>query len=593
MISKRRGLPLLVELRVKNLGIIEDMNWRLGAGLNVITGETGAGKSLVIDAVELLLAGKADDDVIRHGADQAQVEGVFSLPSTENLASLKELLAEKEVAADEETLVIDCQLRRQGADVIRVNGHAVPKAFLRQLSRRLVDIHGQSQHLSLFDSKSHLDFLDAYAHTLEPRQEFSSKASELNKVEQELKALEKDEQERARREEFLRFQLEEISRAQLKEGEEAELERERDILASAEKLKEISYQAYHALYEEDTAGRSAPALDKLNEAGQAMKKLTEMDPSRKEQLDSLEATIDGLTDLARAIRAYGDNLEYDPSRLEELENRLELIRSLKRKYGQTVSDVLAYLVKAQRELDEVSGATERIAQLKETVAALKEEMGRLAQRLSGERTQAAAKLTTEVKKELDDLGMSQVDFQVGISRQEAADGIPLPDGRYAFNNEGIDNVEFMVSTNPGEPLKPLAKIASTGELSRFTLALKGALSEADHIPVLIFDEIDIGVGGRSGEIIGKKLASLAHNHQVVCVTHLPQIAAFADAHFNVHKEVAGARTLSRLEPLEDEARLKELAVMIGGSHYSQTALDNARELRQQAEGWKKPRLSGF
>jgi DNA repair protein RecN (Recombination protein N) len=584
---------LLVELRVKNLGIIEDMNWRLGEGLNIITGETGAGKSLVIDAVELLLAGKADEDVIRHGADQAQVEGVFSLPAGENLASLRELLAEKELAAEEETLVIDCQLRRQGPDVIRVNSHAVPKTFLRQLGRLLVDIHGQSQHLSLFDSKSHLDFLDAYAHTIEQRQDFTAKARELNKVEQELKALEKDEQERARREEFLRFQLEEISRAQLKEGEEPELERERDILASAEKLKEISYQAYHALYEEDASGRSVPALDRLNEAGQAMKKLTEMDPSLKQQLDSLETTIDGLTELARAIRAYGDNLEYDPNRLEEIETRLELIRSLKRKYGQTVSDVLAYLVKAQKELDEVSGSAERIGQLKENAASLRQEMGQLAQRLSGERTGAAAKLMTEVKEELNDLGMPQVEFQVGISQQEAEDGIPLPNGLYAFNNEGIDSVEFMVSTNPGEPLKPLAKIASTGELSRFTLALKGALSEADHIPVLIFDEIDIGIGGRSGEIIGRKLSSLARNHQVVCVTHLPQIAAFADAHFNVHKEVAGERTLSRLEPLEDEARLKELAVMIGGRHYSQTALDNARELRQKAESWKKPRLDGF
>jgi DNA repair protein RecN (Recombination protein N) len=583
---------LLVELRVKNLGIIEDMNWRLGEGLNVITGETGAGKSLVIDAVELLLAGKADEEVIRHGADQAQVEGVFNLPPKENLASLRELLAEKEMTTDEETLVIDCQLRRKSPDVIRINGHAVPKAFLRHIGHLLVDIHGQSQHLSLFDSRSHLDFLDAYAHTLEQRQVFSLKAKELSKVEQELKALEKDEQELARRQEFLRFQLEEISQAQLKEGEEAELERERDILASAEKLKEVSYQAYRALYEEDASGRSVPALDRLNEAAQALKKLVEMDPALKQQLDLLEENINGLTELARGIRAYGDNLEYDPGRLEEIETRLELIRSLKRKYGQSVGQVLAYMVKAQKELDDVSGSEERSAQLKESAASLRQEMGQMAHRLSGERSQAAQRLMAEVKKELDDLGMSQVEFQVSISQEPAEDGIPLPDGRsYAFANEGIDGVEFMVSTNPGEPLKPLAKIASTGELSRFTLALKGALSEADHIPVLIFDEIDIGIGGRSGEIIGRKLSSLSRNHQVVCVTHLPQIAAFADAHFNVHKEVSGSRTLSLLEPLEDEARLKELAVMISGRHYSQTSLDNARELRHKAESWKKPHTS--
>jgi len=581
---------LLIELRVKNLGIIEDMNWRLGDGLNIITGETGAGKSLVIDAVELLLAGKADEEVIRHGADQAQIEGVFSLPPKENLASLRELLAEKELAADEDTLVIDCQLRRKSPDIIRVNGHAVPKALLRQLGRLLVDIHGQSDHLSLFDSSSHLDFLDSYAHTLELRQDFNVKAKELNKVEQELKALEKDEQERARREEFLRFQLEEISRAQLKEGEAPELERERDILASAEKLKAISYEAYRALYEEDASGQATPALDKLNEAALAIKKLVEIDPSLKRQLDFLEETIDGLTEAARSIRAYNDGLEYDPNRLEEIEARLELIRGLKRKYGQSISEVLAYLTKAQKELDEVSSSAERSTQLKETAASLKPAMGQIAARLSAERAKAAEKLMTEVKKELNDLNMPQVEFRVSLSREKDEDGIPLPDSQsYAFGNEGVDTVEFIASTNPAEPLKPLAKIASTGELSRFTLALKGVLSEADHIPVLIFDEIDIGIGGRSGEIIGRKLSSLARNHQVVCVTHLPQIAAFADAHFSVHKELAGARTLSILESLEDKARLKELAIMLAGAHYTEIALTNARELMHKAASWKKPR----
>jgi DNA repair protein RecN (Recombination protein N) len=579
---------LLVELRVKNLGIIEDMNWRLDDGLNVITGETGAGKSLVIDAVELLLAGKADEEVIRHGTDQAQIEGVFSLPRKEKLASLRALLAEKELSPDEDTLVIDCQLRRKSPDVIRVNGHAVPRALLRQLGSLLVDIHGQSDHLSLFNSSSHLDFLDSYAHTTELRQNFTEKAKELNRMEQELKALEKDEQERARREEFLRFQLEEITRARLKEGEEVELERERDILASAEKLKTIAYEAYRALYEEDASGRATPALDRLNEAAQALKKLAEIDPSLKEPLDSLEGSIEGLTEIARSLRAYGDGLEYDPNRLEEIESRLELIRGLKRKYGQSIGEVLAYATKAQKELDEVAGSEERSAQLKESAAALKKGMGDIAHRLSAERNEAAEKLTAQVNKELGELNMPQVDFQVSISREKDEDGIPLPNGVYAFTNEGIDKVEFMASTNPGEPIKPLAKIASTGELSRFTLALKGALSEADHIPVLIFDEIDIGVGGRSGEIIGKKLSNLARNHQVVCVTHLPQIAAFADAHFSVHKELAGARTLSLLESLDDEARLKELAIMLGGAQYTETALTSARELRHKAENWKKP-----
>ena len=501
---------MLLELRVKNFGIIEDLNWRLRDGLNIITGETGAGKSLVIDAVELLLAGKASEEVIRYGADEAQIEGVFTFPQKETFSPLRELLAQKDLAADEETLVIDYEFRRHGPSVIRVNGHAIPKVLLRQIGRLLVDIHGQSEHLSLLDSKSHLDFLDAYAHALDLRNSFNVKATELYKVEQELKALEKDEKERARREEFLRFQLEEISRAQLREGEEKELEREQNILASAEKLKAISHEAYRALYEEDVSHNSAPALDKLSEAVQALKKLVEMDPALRQQLDFLNETTYGLTEVARDIRAYSDSLEYDPNRLEEIESRLELIKSLKRKYGTTVTEVLDYRVKAEKELDEVCHSAERRAQLEEVGTCLKQEMGRLAYRLSRERSEAAKQLMTEVKKELHDLNMSQVEFEVSISQQRAQEGIPFPDGEsYAFSNEGVDTVEFMVSTNPGEPLKPLARIASTGEISRFTLALKGALSEADNIPVLIFDEIDIGIGGRSGEIIGKKLYILA------------------------------------------------------------------------------------
>ncbi len=584
---------MLLELRVKNIGIIEDIDWRLRNGLNVITGETGAGKSLVIDAVELLLTGKADEEIIRYGAEEAQIEGIFTLPKKEDSPLLRELLAQKELEADEETLIIDCVLRRKCPSIVRVNGHVVPKVLLRQIGRLLVDIHGQSEHLSLLDTKSHLDFLDSYAHTLDLRSDFSIKDTELYKAEQELEALEKEEKDRARREEFLRFQLEEVSRAQLREGEEEELQREKSILTSAEKLKALSHEVYQALYEEDASGHSATALDKLNEALQPMKKLVELDPTLRQQMDLLDETIHGLTEASRDIRAYCDSLEYDPNRLEEIESRLELIRNLKRKYGQTISEVLDYVVKAERELDMVCHSSERCAQLEELCTCLKQEMGRIACQLSGERSQAARQLTTDVKKELHDLNMLQVEFDVVIGQKQDKEGIPFPNGEsYAFNNMGADTVEFMVSTNPGEPLKPLARIASTGEVSRFTLALKGALSEADNIPVLIFDEIDIGVGGRSGEIIGKKLWILARNRQVVCVTHLPQIAAFADAHFSVYKEASETRTLSMLENLEHDSRIKELATMLSGHQYTETSLKNARELMQKAETWEELHRKG-
>jgi DNA repair protein RecN (Recombination protein N) len=319
-----------------------------------------------------------------------------------------------------------------------------------------------------------------------------------------------------------------------------------------------------------------------------MKRLVELDPSQQQHLDSLDEAIVGLTDVARIIHAYSGSLEYDPKRLEEIESRLDLIRGLKRKYGQNISEVLEYLAGAETELETVSHSAERGAQLEGAVTSLRGEMGQMAHQLSGERSRAVGKLVTEVKKQLHDLNMPQVEFDVSIGQERAADGIPLPDGEtYAFGNDGVDTVEFMVSTNPGEPLKPLARIASTGEISRFTLALKGALSEADNIPVLIFDEIDIGVGGRSGQVIGQKLWALARTHQVVCVTHLPQVAAFADAHFSVHKETSGSRTLSVLEDLGDEARVEELATMLAGPQHTGSSSSNARELARKAEKWKK------
>ena len=577
---------MLLELRVKGLGIIEEINWSLGHGLNVITGETGAGKSLVIDAVEALLAGKADEEDIRHGTNAARIEGVFALPQNEGISQLRELLEENGLGDVEETLVIACDLQRQKRSISRVNSHAVPRLLLQQIGRSLVDIHGQSEHLSLLDKKKHLYFLDSYAHTLDLKYEFGARAAELYKTEQELKALADEEKDRARREELLRFQSDEIRQTKLKQGEEEELEAERNVLSSTEKLKTLAYEVCHAISGEDIALSSS--LDKLNEAVQAMKKLADLDPSLKQQLGLLEETFFGLEEVSRDIRSYGEKLEYNPEQLEVVESRLDLIRNLKRKYGQTINEVLDYQIKAEEELEGLSHSSMRRTDLEELQSSLRKEMGQMASELSQARSQSVGQLTSEVKRELQDLNMSQVEFEVAITRVQAQQEISLPDGETcAFNNEGVDSVEFIASTNPGEPLKPLAKIASTGEISRFMLALKGALSQADNIPVLIFDEIDIGVGGRSGEIIGRKLWTLARNRQVICVTHLPQIAAFADEHYSVHKEISGDRTSSILEALHDESQIRELAIMLAGPQYTNTATDSARELIHKAEAWKK------
>jgi DNA repair protein RecN (Recombination protein N) len=583
-----KGGVLLLELRVRDIGIIEDINWSLGPGLNVITGETGAGKSLVIDAVEALLGSKPDEEMIRHGADEARIEGVFTLLPDEKLAALREILAERGLAADEDILVVHCELRRQGRSTIRLNGQAVPRGLLQQIGRLLIDVHGQSQHLSLLDRKNHLDFLDAYAHTLEMRQAFSTMAAELNQTEQELRSLAKDEQELARREEYLHYQVDEIGQAELHEGEDEVLEQEQKVLASAEQLKASSYEVYRQLYGDDSSGNPASALDRLHEAVAMMKKLVELDPELKPQLDSLEENLYSLEETTKDIRTYSDRLEHNPARLEELASRLELIRDLKRKYGQSIAEILNYEKEAAAELEGISHSSERRLKLENTRARLKQEMGQLAARLSEARSKTTTQLKKGVEKELQDLNMPQVEFEVSITQTPDPDGIPYPDGQsYAFSSEGADNVEFLASTNPGEPIKPLARIASTGETSRFMLALKGVLSEADNIPVLVFDEIDIGVGGRSAEVIGKKLWTLARHHQTICVTHLPQITAFADAHYRVNKEVSGDRTVSRLEVLTGDARTEEMAVMLAGPQITETSLKNARELMERAEGWKE------
>jgi DNA repair protein RecN (Recombination protein N) len=357
---------------------------------------------------------------------------------------------------------------------------------------------------------------------------------------------------------------------------------------SSEKLKASSYEICHTLYEEDSRISSTSAIDKLKDAVQAMRKLVELDPSLKQKLAILEEIVPELEDVARDILSYADTMAYDPQRLEEIESRLELINNLKRKYVQSITGILEYLQKAQKELAGLSICIERRAELERFCNCLKQEMGHIAFELTKARSQATKKLMTEVINELHDLKMAQVQFEVSIKQQQAQEGIPFPDGRtFAFNKEGVDIVEFMASTNLGEPVKPLVKIASTGEISRFMLALKGALSKVDSIPIFVFDEIDIGVGGRSGEIIGKKLCALTHNRQVICVTHLPQIAAFADVHYNIQKTVDSNRTVSNLKTLEGESRILELAAMLAGLQYTETSISNARELIQRAESWKE------
>ena len=579
---------MLLELTVKNFGIIEQIHLQPARGLNVITGETGAGKSLVIDALEVLLSAKADGDVVRHGAESALLEAVFELSGVNLSSNLDELLtANGLLEADECLLVISAEIRRQGRSIFRVNGKAVLRGLLNRIGNLLVDIHGQSQHLSLLNGDYHLEFLDAYAHTTGLRKEFADKVSHLAQVEQELSAIFEQEKEGARQEEFLRFQIDELRSADLREGEETDLERESTRHASSEQLKEAAHRAYRAIYGDDSAS-GTPALEKLGEAAAAMRELAGMDEGLKKQLEYVIEVESGLADIARDVRNYRDTVEYDPQRLHEVELRLGLIRDLKRKYGQTVTGMLDYLAKAEARLAAIGTSGERRQQLEAEKDSVRREMGDIAARLSGQRVAAAGKLVSAVNSELEELNMPRVRFEVSITQNEVKEGIPLPDGKsYAFNREGVDIVEFRASTNPGEPLKPLAVIASTGEISRFMLALKSALATADNIPVLIFDEIDIGVGGRSGKVVGRKLWNIARDRQAICITHLPQIAVFADSHYRVQKQADGDRTTSQITALHGDELVQEIALMLSGSVHSETAVKNAGELIGEAEAWKQ------
>ncbi len=575
---------MLAELVIKSFGIIDELEMSLAPGLNVITGETGAGKSLVIDAIEAMLEGRLDEESIRFGSDSARIEAVFLLSKSPRWKALRTFLEEKGVSVEEDDLVATCEFRRQGRGVLRINGGAVTKGLLREVGGLLVDIHGQSEHLSLFNKKNHLAYIDAYAHVEEQKTQFGENVSRLLQLQNEFDSIQKAAAERAHREEILHYQIDEINRAKLKDGEEEALNQKRRIISSCEKIKALAYQVHQALNGEEGAGSTAFSL--LNRAIRSMEELVALDPSLGPQLEFMESSLVGLEESAREILSYEERLEYDPRELEEIENRLELIHNLKKKYGDNVASVLEYQKKAESELLYLESSSEEETKLSGDIAALKTTLGKQANVLSSIRKKAAARFVRAVETELAELNMSQVHFEVEIKQTEDPFGIPLNSERtVSYSKDGVDEVEFMVSTNPGEPIKPLASIASTGEVSRFTLALKVALAEADSTPVLIFDEIDIGIGGRSGDIIGKKLWSLSQHHQVICVTHLPQIAVFAEAHFAVRKETSKERTKSFISILEGEERIPELAVMMGGT-VSEMTLKSAQEMTRSSESWK-------
>jgi len=569
---------MLSELRIQNFAIIDKLDLKPGAGLIILTGETGAGKSIILDAVEMLVGGRADATVIRTDSDAALVEGVFALKGPEKEA-VNAVLKREDLLDDPNYVTLTREVRREGRNVARVNGRTVGAALLKEIGSALVDIHGQSEHLSLRDPHAHLGLLDRYADIEALLKEYRETYHKLMGVRRELTDLRQAQADADRRIEMLTFQAEEIEAAKLKPGEDAELKQERDRLANAESLAQHAQEALSVL--DEGSAEAAAATDLIGQAARALAGLAKIDQAQQELADQAATLEDTLADLVRSLRGYLDDIEYNPKRLEAVEERLNLIHSLTRKYGSDIPSVLKSGVEARKQLENISNAGERIEALAAEEDGLLKALSAQGQALTEKRKAAAAKLGKQIEIELDDLKMAAARFGVEFRTRADPDGAPLTDGtRVSFDQDGLDRVEFLVAPNPGEGLKPLARIASGGETSRLMLALKNILARADEIPSLIFDEIDQGIGGRVGLVVGFKLWHLARNHQVFCVTHLPQLAAFGDEHYQVQKLIQGNRTLTRIERLEGEPQLLELSQMLG--EVGEGTIRSAHELMQVA-----------
>lgn len=574
---------MLSELRIENFAIIQQLELKFQKGLVIVTGETGAGKSILLDAIMALVGGKVDASMVRSGTDRASVEADFTLP-VETKAEILEILAREGLDEGGEAISLGREIRLEGRSIARVNGRSVNVSLLKELGTYLVDIHGQAEHLSLLDVRSHLHLLDRFADVEKELSEYRAQYQTYQSVNKELSELRQLEQEAARKIELLSFQAQEIEAAQLKEGEEEELDQERSRLANAESLSASAQQALVLL---DEGGPEASSIsDMFGQVEQLLGALARIDAGRQSLADQADEVAAQLSEISADLRGYLDEVEFNPRRLEQVENRLELIHQLKRKYGSSIEAVLAFGQSARQQLENISHAEERIAELQASREQLLESLRLSGQSLSDKRKAAAEMLSRGVETELADLSMKGAQFSVEFATTPDPEGIPLAQGAtVAFGSNGFDQVEFLIAPNPGEGLKPLVKIASGGETSRLMLALKNVLAGADYVPTLIFDEIDQGIGGRIGAIVGEKLWNLSLQHQVMCVTHLPQLAAFGDQHYQVAKHVDEGRTQTVVEQLDENGRIVELAQMVGG--ISESNLNAARELLLQARQREK------
>jgi DNA repair protein RecN (Recombination protein N) len=584
---------VLLELSIRNFAILDQVTLRWAPGLNVLTGETGAGKSIIVDAVSALMGSRMGADWVRTGADQAVIEGIFELPEETDDAegqTLTALLDEYDLLPEgETTLILSREISRAGRTFCRVNGRPVLLSVLHEVGRRLVDIHGQSEHLSLLRTREHLYLLDRYGGTVGLREELAGLVTELERIRHALRESDEEERRLAREAALLRHEVAEIQGVAPQPNEDADLAQQRDRLRNAERLRTLALSAYAALQGDD--GETAAALDALGSATTAASELAALDPLAAPTRDALDAAAAALDDCARTLRRYADEIESDPAQLEIVEERLHALRELARKYGGSLEAALAYAEEASAKLDRLEHHEQHVADLQAREAELRVAVGARAAELSARRRSAAGALAAAVERELADLRMAGARFQVAFAEADSEDGVPVGGRSLAFDRTGVDRVEFLLAANAGEESRPLARVASGGEMARILLALKTILAGVDVRPTLIFDEVDVGVGGRLGQVLGEKLWQLATRHQILCVTHLPQLAAYGDHHFLVSKAEKKGRTETAVQTLAADSRANEVAAMLGGA--GEAAHLSARELLDQAAHWKgqatKPR----
>lgn len=566
---------MLYELHVENFVLIDSLKLMFGPGLTVFTGETGAGKSILLEAVSLLSGGRGFGELVRTGTTEAVIEGAFRIT---NLTEAQDFLKMKGLIGASEELILSRRIQTNGPNRCWVNGHLTTLADLTELGSMLMDIQSQGEHYSLLSPKQHLRILDCYAgsQVIALKAEYQKNYRRYKELQTELAELTRSEQERLRQIDMLQFQIQEINDANLREGEDQELLERRNILRNAEKLAAESARAF-GLMKEGFA-QVPGALDSLQEAAACLERVARIDSGWNESVNDMAHFLSGLEELTDRLRSYLEKLDYDSSELDKLEMRLVLLENLKHKYGPEFADVLSYLQKAQQQLaylkdsecrrDKLDTEIEHVAQVAET----------LGLRLRGLREEAAKRLKAEVEESLAELRLTDARLEVAVE--------PLASGD-RFGEDGLDMVEFLFSANPGEPLRPLQKAASGGELSRLLLAFKGALAAAEGVPILIFDEIDTGTSGRTAQAIAERLDRLAQNYQVFAVTHLPQIAAMGDHHYLLEKEIdLEGNTRIKVKLLDRQGRINELARLLGGITVTEATLKAASDLLLQVEKYK-------